>query len=197
MNRRLSRASLALFLCITVTLMGCSFASFAAAAEADIPVVIQMVTNITNIVAPGISPEIALAGGLALGGLTILCGSPLHGASKCDPSSLIGQLQNTTDPSAKQSLLQRIQATLSAINSHIGDMLALAKGLPASVGAVIVSAVGIALTTVTLLLSLVGVGVSAKLSAMDKQTLKNIPSAKNLRKQFNAAIGAQYPQAVI
>ena len=133
-----------LVLISAITLAGCTFASFVAAAEADVPVVIVMIQNITNIVAPGVSPEIAAAGALALSALVILCGNPAIGANTCDPSSLIGQYQasNSTDT----TVLAKIQAVLQTINTHITSMLALAKGLPSSVGASIVAAVGVALT---------------------------------------------------
>jgi hypothetical protein len=184
-----------LVLIAAITLSGCSFASFVAAAEADVPVVITMIQNITNIVAPGVSPDIAAAGALALSALALLCGSPAIGAAVCDPSSLIGQYQasNSTDA----SVLAKIQAVLQTVNSHITAMLALAKGLPASIGASIVAAIGVALTTVTSLMSLVGLKAVYRTAAPTKQLLKTIPKPATLKSQFNAAIGTQYAAAMI
>jgi len=180
-----------LALCLTV-LVGCSFASFTAAAEEDIPVVIQMVTNITNIIAPGVSADIVLAGNTALASLQILCGSPAPGAKSCDPTSLIGQY----DANASASLLSKIQAALSAVNVNISKMLALATGLPPSIGAAIVTAISVALATVTSLISIVGVGLTAQTSAVNS-ALKSCPRAKTVKKQWNSAVKAQWPSAAI
>ena len=182
-------------LIVCLSLMGCSFASFVAAAEADVPVVQQMITNITNIVAPGVSPDIAAAGALALSALALLCGNPSPGATVCDPSSLVGQYQasNSTDT----TILAKIQAVLQTVNTHITAMLNLAKGLPADVGASIVAAIGVALTTVTSLMSLVGLKVAFRTAAPTKELLKNVPEAKKIKKQFNAAISLKWPQAAL
>ena len=185
------------FLCIA--LVACSFASFASAAESDIPVVIQMISNITNIVAPGVSAILATAGATAVATLVVLCGSPAPGATQCDPTSMVGQYQAATG-AAKTTLLQKIQAALTAANNSITAMLNIAKGLPTSVAAAIVTAIGVALQTVTLLISLVPVAVSTSLGAMSsvqRNALKAIPHPKVLKAQFNAAIGSQYPAAVL
>lgn len=173
---------------------GCSFASFTAAVEADLPVVIQMVSNITNIVAPGISGVIVTSGTLALASLKILCGTPAIGASKCDATSLVGQYQVATDPSMKTTLLQKIQAALSAVNSQINNMLSLATNLPPYIGAAIAVALGVALETVTLLISLIPKLTSKNFSV----TRAQYPAHPNsLKKRFNAAIGVQFPSAVV
>jgi hypothetical protein len=187
-----------LVLCAVVTFVSaCSFASFTAAAEADVPVVVQMITNITNIIAPGVSPAIAAAGALALAALQVACGNPAPGAAKCDPTSLIGQYQAT--PSA--TLLQKIDVALQTVNSHITDMLALAKGLSASVQAAIVAALGVALQTVTALIGLI-VPVTSLSAAMRsgsqlKKAMKLVHSAKQVKSDWNAAVSAQWPSAVI
>lgn len=188
-------------LLICVALIACSFASFTAALEEDIPTVIAMVTNITNIVAPGVSAILATAGTAAIAALVLLCGMPAPGASKCDPSSLVGQYQAATDTGTKTSLLQKIQAALAAANSHIAQMLSIAQGLPSAVGAAIVAAVSIALQTTALLLTLIPIGMkvaaNTALTAADKTSLKGVPRAKALKSQFNAAIGARWPNATI
>lgn len=183
-----------LIISAALVLAGCTFASFVAAAEADVPVVQQMITNITNIVAPGVSPEIAAAGALALSALALLCGNPVLGATTCDPSSLVGQYQASN--STNTTVLAKIQAVLETVNTHITAMLNLAKGLPASVGASIVAAIGVALTTVTSLMSLVGLKVVAATSTT-KQLLKSVPHPAAIKSQFNAAIGTSYPAAIV
>lgn len=195
MVRNAAKASLALVLSLTVTLYGCSFASFVAAAEADLPVVQQIVVNITNVVAPGVSTEIQAAGSLALAALQVVCGTPAIGASKCDPTSLIGQYQASGSTDA--SLLAKIQAALATVNSHLTDMLALAKNLSSTVAAAIVTAVGLALSTVTSILSLIP---ASPTPASLKATLAHAtrpPSARKLKSQYNAAVKGQFPSAVI
>jgi hypothetical protein len=186
--------------CVILFVQGCSFSSFTAAAEADLPVVVQMVTNITNIVAPGVSAAIQAAGGIALASLQIACGSPAIGATKCDPTSLIGQYQAATDTATKTTILQKIQAALAAANAHITDMLNLAKGLSPTIAAAIVTGLGLALQTVTMLLSLIPVGAmmaTARGRNLAKTALKTLPSPKQLKASFNAAIGVQFPNAVV
>jgi hypothetical protein len=183
-----------LMLSFSLILMGCGFASVAAAMEADIPVVEQMITNITNIIAPGVSAEIVAAGGIALASLQILCGSPAPGATKCDPSSLVGQYQTATG-AAQLTLLQKIQAALAAVNAQVTNILALAKNLPSTIGNDIVQAVAISLSTITSLLTIIGTGVSGVNT--EKELLKKVPSAKTIKNQFNNAVRAHFSAAVI
>ena len=194
-HRRLVLPLFLIVLCMAVILSGCSFASFVAAAEADVPVVITMITNITQFVAPIVSPAIGTAGSLTLAALVLLCGNPAPGAATCDPSSLIGQYQASNSTNA--SILAKIQAALETVNSHINDMLNLAKGLPSNIGAAIVTAVGVALATVTSLMSLVGLKAQLRTAAPTKSLLKTIPKPAAIKAQFNAAIGGLYPMAMV
>lgn len=194
----LGMASLVLLLSACLILIGCSFASVTAAIEADLPVVMQMITNISNVVAPGISPAIAAAGALALAALQIVCGTPAIGAAQCDPASIVGQYQATPTT----TLLQKIDAALNAANTHITAMLALAKGLSGTVQAAITTAIGLALSTVVSLISLiptVASAVAGKLKATGavKATLATVPQPKNLKSAYNAAMAPQFPLAVI
>lgn len=192
------RAAFVIFVSLSLVLAGCTFSSFVAAAEEDIPVVIQMITNITTIIAPGYSAEIQAAGTLALAGLKELCGTPAIGATKCDQTSLIGQYQ----ASASTTILQKIDAALTAVNTHISSMLALAKGLSSGYGNAIVVAVGIALSTVT---ALMGMLPAAHLLAAGKlgesktaiQVAVKPERAKQLKAQFNLAIIQSFPQAIV
>lgn len=180
-------------LAVTLTVMGCSFASFISAAEADIPVVVQMITNITNVVAPGVSAPIVAAGTLAIAALQIVCGTPAAGATSCDPASLVGQYQAA--PTA--TLLQKIQVTLLTVNGHISSMLQLASGLPPGIGAAIVVAIGLALSTITAVISMIPPSTTpVALKATMAKATKPM-AAKTLKAQFNAAIAPQFPRAVI
>lgn len=200
--------ALAILLSLCLILVGCTFSSFIAAVQEDLPVVVQMVTNITNVVAPGVSVEIQTVGGLALASLAILCGTPAIGATQCDPTSLVGQYQVATDGPTKTTLLQKIQAALSAVNTQLNKIITLGNGIPTSVGAAIVTAVGVALSTITLLISLIPVaqasiknGTSLKVELVKAQASGQVvmypDRAKTLKKQYNAAIAAHWPAAVV
>lgn len=192
-----SIASLVLLISLTLVVAGCSFASFVSAAESDLPVVIQMIANITLIVAPGIALPIQTGGALALAALHIACGTPAPGSAKCDATSLVGQYQATTDAQVKASTLQKIQAALSTANGHIASILQLASGLPPNDGAAIVTALGMALATVTSILSMIPANASpAALGATLRKATMPPPAAK-LKLGFNLAIGQQFPAAVI
>lgn len=189
--------SLIVLLSVCLILLGCSFASFVSAAEADVPVVIQMVSNITNIVAPGVSAALQAAGALAMIALTIACGMPAPGATKCDPTSLIGQYQAT--PTA--TILAKIQSALSTTNGHIMEMLALAQGLPAGISAAIVAAVGVALATINALMGMLPAA-TAYMAGNLKLAKKIVDASQpqkpgKIKAAFNEAIGAKYPAAVI
>jgi len=184
-------------LSICLVVAGCSFASVAAALEEDIPVILQMITNITTIMAPGVSGEVTTAGALAMTALQIICGTPAIGATKCDATSLVGQYQ----ASPSTTILQKIDAALATANSHINAMLAAAKGISSAVGAAIVTAIGLALATVTSLMSLMPAATmalagNAQATALaSKATLP--PRAKVLKMTFNAVVSPQFPLAVV
>jgi hypothetical protein len=188
-------------LVVTIVVGGCSFANFVAAAEADLPVVIQMVSNITSIVAPGVSVAIQAAGGLTLASLQLLCGSPVPGSTKCDATSLVGQYQASPDSATQATLLQKIDAALTTANAHITEMLSLAKGLPQAVGASIVVGIGLALQTVVALISLVPVAkVAAAGNRKASATLAKAvlpPKPHELKAAFNTAIGQSFPAAMV
>lgn len=200
--------ALVVMLSLCLILVGCSFASFTAAIQEDLPVVIQMVSNITNIVAPGVSVEIQTFGGLALASLAILCGAPAIGATQCDATSLVGQYQVATDGPTKATLLQKIQAALAAVNNQLNKIITLGNGIPTSVGAAIVTAVGVALSTITLLISLIPVaqasirnGTSLKVELNKAQSSGQVVQypehASVLKKKYNAAVAPHWPTAVV
>lgn len=178
-------------------LSGCSFSSFVAAAEADLPVVIQIVSNLTALAVPGFTLPLQAGGALALASLQILCGAPAPGAKQCDPTSLVGQYQAATDTPTKMSLLQKCQAALSTANGHISAILQLASGLPPADGAAIVTGLGLALSTVTAILSMIPP--SASPTALGATLKKAVmpPPADKLKLAFNTAIGGQYATAII
>ena len=157
-----------------------------------------MISNITTVIAPGYSADLASAGNLALGVLKELCGTPAIGATKCDPTSAIGQYQ----VAKTATVMQNIDALFSTLNTHITSMLSLAKGLPAGYGNAIVIAVGIALSTVT---ALMGMLPAAHLVAAGKlgeakiaiQIAVKPERAKQLKAQFNLAISQSFPAAVV
>jgi hypothetical protein len=200
--RWLRNFSIAVLLSVTLILLGCGFSSFVAAAEADVPVVVHIVQNITNVIAPAISSAIQTYGNLALGVLMVLCGTPALGAVTCDATSLIGQYQAAIDPLIKTSLLQKIQDGLATLSTHLSAMLNLANGLAQNVALAISTAVGIALATVTALITLLPVTKLPTLAAQKaavKKLAKTVPlrNAKEIKSDYNSAIAAQFPAAVL
>jgi hypothetical protein len=200
--RWLRNFSIAVLLSVTLILMGCGFASFVAGAEADLPVIVHIVQNITNVIAPGVSSAIQQGGTLALGILAVLCGAPALGAATCDATSLVGQYQVATDAQIKATLLQKIQAGLSTLSDHLSQMLNLANGLPQNIALAISVAVGIALSTVTALISLLPITKLPTLAAQKaavKKLAKTVPlrNAKQIKSAYNSAIAAQFPGAVL
>lgn len=204
----LRHTSIIVLLSLSLILMGCSFASFVAAAEEDIPTVISMISNITNIVAPGVSVAIQALGVTALAALAVACGNPAPGAATCDATSLIGQYQVASDPATKATLLQKIQAALTAVNTNLNSIIAIGRGIPTSVGTAIVTAVSLALSTVSILISLIPVAIkavngnmsekAALSSAQKSGVVVQYPEhANSLKKKYNAAVGQLWPTAVV
>jgi hypothetical protein len=190
-------ALLAITLCVTITISGCSFASFTQKVEQDLPVVLQIVTNLTTIVAPQFSAPIQAVGALAMTSLQLACGNPAPGATKCDATSLVGQYQAATDPAVKTSLLQKIQASLLTVQAHLTDMLKLASGLPPADAAAITVGVALAVATITAILSMIPASASLSHRAAAAALGVEPPSRSQLVKQFNQAVGQRFPNAVV
>jgi len=182
---------------LALIVTGCSFASFVAAAEADLPVVIQMVSNLTSLAIPGFTLPLQAGGALALASLQILCGTPAPGAKQCDPTSLVGQYQTATDTATRMSLLQKCQAALLTANGHISSILQLASGLPPADGAAIVTGLGLALSTVTAILSMIPPSANPTVLGATLKKATMPPPADKLKLAFNTAVGGQYAAAVI
>jgi hypothetical protein len=195
---RASSGALALLLCFTIILSGCTFASFVAAAEARLPVVVQMITNITNVVAAPYSPAIQAFGALAIASLQIACGNPAPGARNCDPASLVGQFQAATDPALKTLLLQKIQAALQSVQGHLADILKLAgPAIPQFVQIAITTGIGLAVLTIGSLISLIPPSLTPAAIRATIQQATQPPSRRDLIKRFNAAVSGQFPAATI
>jgi hypothetical protein len=180
-----------------VTLTGCSFSSFIAAAEADLPVVVTMITNITNIIAPAVSAEIVLAGTFAESGMEVLCGKPPLGSKSCDATSLVGEYQAAADASIKLSILQRIRVVMLAVQGHLSDMLKIGPGVPQGIAAALSSAVGLAVLTLTEVISLIPVSTSITSRMGTMAAAQKPPSPKALRQAFNNSVRAQFAAAQI
>lgn len=180
-----------------VSATGCSFSSFIAAAEADLPVVVTMITNITNIIAPAVSAEIVLAGTFAESRMEILCGKPALGAKQCDAVSLVGEYQAAVDSSIKMSILQRIRVAMLAVQGHLSDMLKIGPGVPQGIAAALSSAVGLAILTLTEVISLIPTSGSVANRMGTAMAAQAPPHPEALRKAYNNAVRAQFAAAQI
>jgi hypothetical protein len=199
------KAALIGVICATLVLSGCSFASFIAAAEADLPPAVSAVTSLTNIIAPAIGGAIQASAALALTTMNLLCGSPAAGASKCDPTSLIGQYQAaascvptaTTPCPSTGTLLQKIQVALATVSGHLNDILTAARILNPLTQAIVSAAVALVIELVNTVASFIPVTMTAKAVAKSAAAMANAMSAKDFRSRWNSIVSAQYPQAKI
>lgn len=202
---KIAKPALLGLICATLILSGCSFASFIAAAEADLPPAVAAVVALTTIIAPGISPAIQAASALALTTMNLLCGSPAIGASQCDPTSLIGQYQAaasctptaTTPCPSTGTLLQKIQVALATVSSHLNDILTAAKVLDPLTRAIISAAVALVIELVNTVASFIPATMSMRGVAKAQAALSNAMSAKDFRSRWNGIVKVQYPKAVI
>lgn len=183
---------------VALILSGCTFQGFLVKAEQDLPIVLQIITNITGIVAPGVSVGVAVAGKLAQAGLQVVCGNPAPGATTCDPTSLIGQYS----ASKSTSVLGKIEAGFADVQAHLQDMLTAARVLDQAHRDTITGAVTLAETTLLALESLIPTStpattptVAARRTARANIKL-SVPNPADLRRNYNALVQAQYPSAV-
>ena len=202
-----NRLSLVILIGMALIITGCGFASFVAAAEADLPVAISAVSNILAFVLPGIGSSLATSIGQAmLQSLVVLCGNPVAGATKCDPNSLIGQY--VVAPSA--TLLQKIQVLLSDVNSKIAQIISIANGVitvPQIVVLAVTGGFAIVLQVINAVMSWIpaaaakfgfslAIGMAVTNPTGVPLTPTQPPSRANLVKQINAALHS-YPQALV
>jgi hypothetical protein len=208
MTKQVPKAALIGLLISCLITSGCGFGSFVAAAEADLPVAIQTVSNILAFVAPGVGSALVTSiGNTVLASLVVLCGHPAPGAP-CDANSLIGEYNATTTPSS--TLLQKIQAALSAVNANLAQMITIANGLttvPQIVILALTGAVSLVLQVINAILSFLpavalkfgitfAAGVAITNPPGTSLTPIHPPSRASFVKAINAALHA-YPQAMV
>jgi hypothetical protein len=197
--RWLRIAALVLVISLSLVLVGCNFASFVEAAEKDLPIVVSIVTNITNIMAPGISAAIQIGSTAALASLAIVCGTPAPGATQCDATSLVGQYQTASDQAIKLSLLQKIQVALSAANSKLSDSLQVLTTVGVSVPQNAVDAIRVSIalaqTTIAAVISMIPSSPTALKATLQRSAQP--PQPKDLKLKYNNAIRAAFPTAAI
>ncbi|HVI06996.1 MAG TPA: hypothetical protein VND65_01755 [Candidatus Binatia bacterium] len=193
--------ALVVVLSLSLVLIGCNFASFVEAAEKDLPIVLSIVTNITNIMAPGVSPLLQLGGTAALTSLAIVCGTPAPGATQCDATSLVGQYQAATDQATKLSLLQKIQVALTAANSKLSDSLNVLSTVGANVPANAVDAIRVSIalaqTTIAAVISMIPSSASPTALKATLQHAAQPPQPKDLKLKYNNAVRGAFPTAAI
>ena len=141
------RMCLAVLLIMSTMAFTCNVAQWIGRAEQDLPIVLQIITNILAVAAPQFSPTVQATGAASLAGLQLLCGNVTSSAKVCDPNSLIGQYQAATDVSAKTSLLQKIDDALTVVQSHLQEILTAAHVANPAIQAAVTSAVTLALST--------------------------------------------------
>jgi hypothetical protein len=198
MKHRIAKASVCTILSVALILAGCS-TSWISAALADLPVITQVALNIASIVSmaqgngqtsPAVTSQVQAIANQVKSDLTLV-------------QSLITSYQSAT-AAEKPAVVQKIAAALSDVQANMNAILTSVHVNDAALEATITAAVGVAVTTVASIQSLLPASpapvsaaaatshaASARTSAVSKP-----PSAKQLKKQFNAIFLANgFPQA--
>ncbi|MGC1107184.1 MAG: hypothetical protein WA876_11655 [Candidatus Acidiferrales bacterium] len=194
MNHRIAKASVCAILSLALILAGCSV-SWISTALADLPVITQVALNIASIVSaadgsqvsPAVATQVQSIANQVKSDLTLV-------------QSLITSYQSAT-AAEQPSIVQKISAALSDVQSNLNAILTAVHVNDAALQATIVAAVGVAVTTVASIASLLPASpASASASASTKSAHAAVkpPSARQLKKQFNAIFALNgFPQAEI
>lgn len=197
---------------VTVALVaaGCTFASFVSQTEKLLPVVVQGVISIGNIIAlatqnPAIAASdkaiMTTASATVTSTLQELCGQPAAGATTCDTGSLVGQYQGAP-ASSKATLLEKIDTAIGIVNQNLTQILNTAHIFDATLASQIAEGVGFALSTILSIQSLwpapTPTAAQTRMEARAKLPVglvvpKHPPSRKDFVKHFNKTF-ASFPQ---
>lgn len=191
MKHRIAKASVCTILSLTLILAGCS-ASWINAALADLPVITQVALNIASIVAaaqgkgqsgPAVTSQTQNIAAQVKSDLTLV-------------QSLISSYKSST-AAQKPALVQKISAALADVQTNLNAILTAVHVSDAALQATIAAAVGVAVTTIASIESLLPQPVPAPASgAVRASAAAKPPSARQLKKQFNAIFAANgFPQA--
>jgi hypothetical protein len=180
---------LALLPCLVV--QGCSAQEWITTAESDLPVILQIVTNILNIADVAAIPAAQSAGAQAKTDL-----------------ALAQQLVTQFKAGDSGTTISAVNSALAAVNTDIGSILSAVHITNAAKQAAITAAVGVALstllaiesiipTTATTNASAVGISIANARADAIKAHLSKPPSASAVKAKYNSIIKVQYPAAVI
>lgn len=187
MKHRIAKASLCNVLSLALILAGCS-TSWISAVLADLPVITQVALNIASIVAAADGSQVNRAAAAQVQSIANQVKSDLTLVQ-----NLITSYQSAT-AAERPSIVQKIDAALSDAQSNLNAILTAVHVDNAALQATIVAAVGVAVSTVASIKSLLPASASAA-TARASNPVKP-PSAKQLKKQFNAIFLANgFPQA--
>jgi hypothetical protein len=188
-SSRLGRVGLALVLCVSVVLAGCS-TDWIVEAEQVVAVLIPAATNIVALVA-------ALQGkGVSAGDLrTIQSAGAQAGADLQLVQSLIAAYQKA-DESAKPGILNQIQTAMNTVQGNLQGLLPALHIQDAATQAKVTAVVGIVLSEVQSLAAIVPVvsaSASPRMTAKAAvQAKKSLPlSASDFVSSYNATLGAK------
>jgi len=201
-KRSITKAVLAVVVCLAFTAASCNVAQWIATAQADLPIVLQIVANILSIISlaqsqqqinPNVAANIQKYGAEAENLLVTLCGKVSVSDTKCAPDSLIGQYQ-AADASAKAALLPKIDAALASIQSHMNAILQIAHVTDQKIQIALTGAVTLVLTTLLAIQSLIPAPANATAA---RRALTPYPqwllSRKDLKKAYNVQVAPQFP----
>jgi hypothetical protein len=177
---RISRLSLVCLLAVMLTTSGCSFGSFVNIALQDLPVLVQIVTNILSIV--------AVAQGN--GGISTSEAAQIKSIAtqvKTDLTlvqTLVAQYQ-AADATSKPGIASEIDNALTAVTNNLNAILNAAHISNPTLQATITGAVTLALTTVLAIQSLVPAPVIVQATKTARVPVRPADAA-TLKRQWNA-----------
>lgn len=186
-RHRISRVAIVTLMSAMIVVNGCSFSSFVSTALADLPVLVQIATNILSIVSvaqgngsldAATSNQIASVASQVKADLTLV-------------QTLVNQYK-TADSTAKPGIAGQIDAALSTIASNLNAILSAAHIANPALQSTITGAVTIALATVLAIQSLVPqptTVVTAKGTRAVRTPIKPA-DPKTIKRQVNAIFQA-------
>jgi hypothetical protein len=194
MKHRIAKASLCTFLSAALILAGCS-TSWINVALADLPVITEVAVNIASLVAADPNGSASGANSAAAAEVQTIANQVKSDLALVQ--SLVSSYQSAT-AAQKPAVVQKISAALADVQTNLNAILTAVHVNDAALQATITAAVGVAVTTVASIESLLPASpapVSAPATAKASSGSRP-PSAKQLKKQFNAIFAANgFPQA--
>jgi hypothetical protein len=191
MKHRIAKASVCTILSLALILAGCSV-SWISTALADLPVITQVALNIASIVSAADGSQVSPAVATQVQSISNQVKSDLTLVQ-----SLITSYQSAT-AAEQPGIVQKISAALSDVQSNLNAILTAVHVNDAALQATIVAAVGVAITTVASIVSLLPASAPASAASTKAPSATKPPSAKQLKREFNAIFLANgFPQACL